>query len=222
VVPFGTAMHDHPAATRHLEPGTHAEGSTSAQRRFELERSEADAGALGAAAWLRARLPFGRQPAREATPTAIPRHLEGLEAIGCVTLEALRTPSGRRRVDHLVVAPSGIYSIEDRPWRGQVAVADDSLYVDGRLRAGVPEGALRTSGLVQSALGEELAPFGLGITPVICLPDAETAWRSWQVQGVLVVCGRSLARVIRQRPLVMGADTVVRLALAADRLLESD
>ncbi|HWH36445.1 MAG TPA: nuclease-related domain-containing protein [Candidatus Limnocylindrales bacterium] len=215
-------MHDQPAATRHIEAGAAADDGLSAQQRFELERVRASAVPATTIDRLRAllagRTPGVAAPSRRTVPPA--RHLEGIEAVGGVMLGGLRTSYGRRRIDHLVIAPSGIYAVEDRPWRGQVAVTAEELYVDGRLRAGVPEGALRTAAGVQQSLAEELAPFGLVVTPVIALPGAETAWRSWQVQGVLVVCGRGLSRLVRQRPGLMGVDTVVRLALAADRLLE--
>jgi hypothetical protein len=231
VVP-SAGMQDHPAAAGHLEPGAWAQAGLSAQQLFEVERASEVGRAGGPVDRLLRLLPWsGRHPAvggRPATAASgecslgADRHLHGLEAAGGVTLNGLRTPSGRRRVDHLIVAPSGIYAVEDRAWRGQVAVTDDQLYVDGRRRAGVPEGTLRTASAVSATLADELAPAGPGVTPVICLPGTDAAWRTWQVQGVIVVCGRGLGRMVRERPAVMGADTVVRLALVADRLLETD
>jgi hypothetical protein len=231
VVP-SARMQDQPAATGHIDAGAQIQAGLTTQRRFDIERaSEADHKARPVGRLLGLLPRFGRSPAAGAVPAAdddgecpviAGRHLHGLIVAGGVILSGLRTPVGRRRIDHLIVAPSGIYSVEDRPWRGQVSVTEEELYVDGRLRAGVPEGALRTAAAVQALLADELAPVGLSVSPVIALPGADAAWREWQVQGVNVVCGRGLARMVRQRPGLMGSDTVVRLALAADRMLETD
>ncbi|CAN5555895.1 hypothetical protein BH23CHL7_BH23CHL7_17710 [soil metagenome] len=231
VVP-SAKMQDQPAATGHIDAGARAHAGLTTQQRFDIERASEAAQQASPVGRLLDLLPrFGRSPATGAVPTAdddgecaviAGRHLHGLAIAGGVTLSGLRTPIGRRRIDHLIVAPSGIYSVEDRPWRGQVSMTEEELYVDGRLRAGVPDDALRTSAAVQALLADELAPVGLSVSPVIALPGADAAWREWQVRGVIVVCGRGLSRMVRHRPGLMGSDTVVRLALAADRLLETD
>lgn len=216
-------MQEHPVATRTVEPGKWVEDGLTAQQSFERERARAAARRPSLRSTIGSLI--GSVARRQADPSsitgpALPRHLEGVEQAGCVVLHQLRTLIGGIRVDHLVVAPAGIFAVEDRPWRGQVAVSGDSLYVDGRLRSGVPESAHRTAEAVQRTLSDELAPLGVTVTPVLCLPTGDASWQTWNVQGVTVVSGRGLARHLRRAQPVMGRDTVVRLALAADRLFE--
>lgn len=222
VVPFLT-MQDQPVAAGRIEAGSQGDHRLSAQQLFERERAQVarfPASSLSGLARALARLagPTDRPASSPAQPE--PRHLHGLAQHGAVTLHARRTSSGRRLVDHLVVAPSGIYVVEDRPWPGQVGPSGELLYVDGRLRSGVPESVQRTAQAVRQALGDELEPLGLGVSPVLCLPAAGEAWQPVTIQGVAVFTGRTFVRHVRQAEPLLGRDTVVRLALAADRLLE--
>lgn len=215
-------MQDHQAAARALRAGGRAEDGLSAQRLFERERAlEALARPIGGSALHRALGAVRRRPDARKTAAlpALPRHLEGLEQTGCVTLHDVRPSIGRFHVDHLVVAPAGIFAIEDRPWRGQVSVSGDLLYIDGRLRPGVTDEARELAARVQQPLADELSPLGVAVTPVICVPTGDAPWQVWTVQGVLVVAGRGLARHLRRAAPIMGRDTVVRVALVADRLL---
>jgi hypothetical protein len=211
------------AATRPLQHGSRSEDGASAQQLFERALAGEPSRRSGRAPIRRVLRGVLRAEAGQAAgSTEVPRHLRGLERAGCVTLHRLRTPTGRRPIDRFIVAPSGIYCVEERPWRGQVAVSGDELYIDGRMRAGLPESVARTTLAAQQALADELAMVGLSVTPVLCLPAAETTARSMTAGGMLVLPGRSLARHLRQAPPVMGPDTVVRLALDAHRLLERD
>jgi hypothetical protein len=218
------AMQEQPVAARTAEPGKWVEDGLTAQQRFERERARTVSAHRTPLTLLQrlAGAVVRRGTRADAAAAAVPRHLEGLEQAGCVVLHDVRTLIGGARTEHLVVAPAGIYTVEVRPWRGQVAVVRDELYVDGRLRSGVPESLHKTASAVQRALAEELAPVGASVSPVLCLVSNESSWRAWKVQEVTVVTGRGLARHLRQAPPVMGRDTIVRVALAADRLLEND
>jgi hypothetical protein len=219
-----TMQHQPAAAGNAEQPSGHQGRPMSAQQAFERERARLHGGGpLGGLA--RALAAFGgRQVAR--TPAALAgrpaRHMHGLIEHGAVILDSRRTPIGRRWVDHLVVAPSGVYVVEDRPWRGQAAVSGEWLFVDGRAKSGVPEAVRRTAEAVQLALGDELRSAGLGVTPVLCLPQAAETWRPLSVNGVAVFTARGLPRYVRQAEQLLGRDTILRLALAADRLLEHE
>jgi hypothetical protein len=217
-------MQDQPAAARHVELSPESGRALSAQQLFERERVR-QSGAVGRSLRNvgRALVALGGH-ATSSRPAALPAvagslHLAGLVEHGAVSLHSRRTRSGRRWIDHLIVAPSGVYVVEDRTWSGQVAVSDEWLYVDGRARSGVPEAVRRTAEAVQLELAEEL-PLGLGVTPVLCLPAANATWRPLSVHGVAVFTARGLPRHVRQAEPLLGRDTIVRLALAADRLLE--
>ena len=219
-------MHDHRAASGPIERDDMPADGLSAQQRFELERSSGHPLQPLSRALLR--LGGLVAPHREAAingsgrsvAAPLPRHLEGLPAAGGVLLGARLTPVGRRRIDHLLIAPAGVYAVEERPWRGQVQVAGGDLFVDGRQRAGVADGVAATAAAVEQALAEELGALGLRVTPVIWLAAAETSLQVWRVGEVVVTCGRGLLRHVRSAPPLLGSDTVVRVALVADRLLE--
>jgi hypothetical protein len=222
-------MRDHSATTRAHRQSSPV-GETTAQQLFEQARADSARDAfkgpfrrsLGAVVDALSRQP-PRGAAAHAGPGAtgaVPRHLRGLERLGCVILHDLRVPMSRRLVDHLVVAESGLYVIEVRSWSGQVSVSDQQLFVDGRLRAGVPEAVRETALSVQAALEDELAAFATPVEPVLCLPAAQAELSILTVGGVTILPGNGMARHLRRAPASMGRDTVVRLALAADRLLE--
>jgi hypothetical protein len=219
-------MPDYQATTaRSIEHDVAPRDGLTAEQVFELERSRADRADRRrpqARTGLRDRL-LGRSQRTQAAAAAdrpLPHHLRGLGAAGCVTLVARHTLIGRRLIDYLVVAPSGLYVVEERSWTGQVAVSGDRLFVDGRHRSGVPESVKRTAEAVHQVLADELSPVGLAPKPVLLLPAAEAGLEASEAQGMLVIGRHGLLRHLRRAEPVMGRDTVVRLALAADRLLE--
>ncbi|HVM29860.1 MAG TPA: nuclease-related domain-containing protein [Candidatus Limnocylindrales bacterium] len=213
-------MHDQPAAAGRIGPPSDSPPAPSAQQLFEQGRSATSRPALRAVSRLLAGLGKPARAAIAGSEQLDPRHLHGLRQHGVVLLHGRRTPVGRRWVDHLLVAPSGIYVVEDRPWRGEVAASGDWLYVDGRLRSGVPESVRRTAQEVQAALADELGTVGVGVTPVLCLPEAADSWQAVVAEDVAVFAGRGLARHLRRAQPLLGRDTVVRLALTADSRLE--
>lgn len=147
-------------------------------------------------------------------------HLKGLEARGYVLLRDRVLPGGRVRIDQLVVGPTGVFAVETRAWPGQLAVENDSLYVDGRRRDGVTDGAARGASAIQDLLVGELKPLGLQVTAVLCFPRSGAMLFSRRVGGVLVTGGRGLSRSIRDGELVLTTEEVLGLALAADEILE--
>jgi hypothetical protein len=226
-------MHNNPATTRPFEKLPGEQRGISVQQRFELERAallqprrrvpgvSAGSARLGRLAGALAGLISRRREEADVVTAPPPaRHLEGLEAAGYVILHDRRVSAVRKQIDYLVVGPSGIYVVVSRPWRGQVDVTGDRLYVDGRPRAGVPEEATRIAAAVHDVLSDELRPLGAQVLPLLRLTGADMPWQSWNVQGVIVTAGRGMARYIRHAPPALGEETVIRLALAADRLLE--
>jgi hypothetical protein len=219
-------MHDQPAAARAIERAKWTEDGLSAQQLFDRQRSRRPrANTPAASAGQRVLAQLRQRGARRSTPAvpratsaSLPRHLEGLEAAGCVTLDDVRAGT-RTWVDHLVVAPTGVYAVQYVSLRGQVDASDDALFVDGRKRSGVLEEARHAAAGVHAVLADELTPLGVGVTPVVCLPPSDLPWQQWTVDGVIVVTGRGIARQVRVSAPLMGRDTVVRVALAAERLL---
>ena len=69
-------------------------------------------------------------------------------------------------------------------------------------------------------MGHELKPLGATVRPVIAIDLATNRGFDGTVGKVSLAATRSVAKVIRSGEPVLGPETVVRLALAADRLLD--
>jgi hypothetical protein len=148
------------------------------------------------------------------------RMLDTLAAEGKVAvLHDRRIPRLRANVDHLVVAPTGVWVVDSKHYRGRVAVvdagaADDAgaaggeavaggdpapprLTVDGcdrtKLAAGVRGQAEHVARALQPAYRD------VPIHPTLCFVDAKRRLGSAarEVDGVLVTWERDLARRLR-------------------------
>ena len=150
----------------------------------------------------------------------IPSGLQSLIEYGFVILDNRGVVSARASVDHLVVGPTGIFVVDQKPWPGQMSVSTESLYVDGRLRTGVTDDVTRATSAVQDILGHELKPVGAQVRSLIVFDSATNPSFEATIGKVAMAARRSAAKVIRAGQPTLGPETVVRLALAADRLLD--
>lgn len=172
---------------------------------------------------------FGRavsRPTNTSAPSAsyaVPATKGPLDALtdyGFVVLHRRLVASAHAVVDHLVVGPSGVFVVDQKDWPGQISVSVDTVYVDGRLRVGATDSVLRATAAVEQVLGHELKPLGTGVRPVIAVDLATNRGFEATVGKVSIAAMRSIAKVIRAGQPTLGPETVVRLALAADRLLD--
>lgn len=95
-------------------------------------------------------------------------------------------PGSRRNIDHIVVAPSGVYVVDAKRYRGRVEIRDVSglfsradlrLFVGGRDRSKLAHAMdWQVEALRAGMGGREDVP----ITPVLCFIDAE-----WPLLGAL-------------------------------------
>ena len=151
---------------------------------------------------------------------AVPSGLQTLVDYGFVVLDNRSVISARASIDHLVVGPTGIFVIDQKPWPGQMSVSGEHVYVDGRMRTGVTDDVTRATAAVQDILGHELKPVGAQVRPLIVFDSATNPSFESTIGKVALAARRSAAKVIRTGQPTLGPETVVRLALAADRLLD--
>jgi hypothetical protein len=148
-------------------------------------------------------------------------HFDALVELGFVVLENRRLVGARARIDNLVVGPSGVFVVERKAWAGQVVTTTDSVFVDGRERVGATDDVVRASAAFEQTLDYELKPLGITIRPALLLENASNRQFEATVGKVLVGGTRGLLKSIRGRAEpVLGPETIVRLAVAADRLLD--
>jgi hypothetical protein len=153
-------------------------------------------------------------------PTMPAGRLANLIGHGFVVLDDRGHSFERAWIDHLVIGPTGIFAVDDRPWPGQLEVSDGQLFIDGRARSGVTDEVIAAAAGIGRVLHHELKPVGVTIRPVLNFEHATPAWFATSVGSVLITNGRALIRALRDDQPQLGPATVVRLALAADRLLE--
>jgi Nuclease-related domain len=146
--------------------------------------------------------------------------LSGLIDYGYVILDDRRVSSARAEIDHVVVGPTGIFVVDHKPWTGQISAGAEQVYVDGRQRTGATDTALRAAAAVEDVLGHELKPVGAHVQAVISFDGASNRLFEATLGKINLTGSRSLAKAIRAGQASLGPETVIRLALAADRLLD--
>jgi hypothetical protein len=161
----------------------------------------------------------------EAAPAGLAAHLPpsrlaNLVEHGFIVLDERGASFQRAWIDHLVIGPTGVFAVDNKPWAGQLAFAEGGLFIDGRQRTGATDGIVHAAEAIGDVLRHELKPVGVTVRPVLCFGRASPPWFKAEVDGVLVTNGRALIRALREQQPALGPETVVRLALAADRLLE--
>lgn len=140
---------------------------------------------------------------------------------GFVILSNRRMPSAHVTVDHVVIGPPGVFAIEVKEWPGFVSISDEDIFVDGRERVGVVDRVLRAASALEDTLEHELRPLGAPVRAAVLFDNATNRAFTGSVARVTLGGDRSLPKEIRAAGAeTLGPETVVRLALAADRLLE--
>ena len=148
-------------------------------------------------------------------------YFDGLVELGYVVLEDRGLSSARVAMDEVLIGPSGVVVVERKSWAGHLAVTADSVYVDGRQRLGATDHILRATAAFEQTMAHELKPVGATVRPALLFENATNKTVEGAVDKVLVGGTRGLPKLLRgTADPVLGPETIVRLALAADRLLE--
>jgi len=127
------------------------------------------------------------------------------ELIDAVALHDRKVPTTRGNLDHLVVAPSGVWLIDAKRYSGEVeqrrassfGSSEPRLYVDGRNQNRLVEAMAWQVAAVRAQLGK--IGFGdVAVHPVVCFTSS--VWRRraepFEIDGVLVTWPAALVRAI--------------------------
>jgi len=149
---------------------------------------------------------------------AVARSLERRTARGqAVILHDRRMPGGYGNIDHLAVAPRGVFVIDAKAVRGKVRIArpllgKPRLLVRGRSRPKLLAGLDRQVAAVRQALAGS-GHADVPVEGVLCFTDAELPLLGREIAGHRLLYCRGLARKLnRGGPL--SADAIETLALA--------
>jgi hypothetical protein len=142
-----------------------------------------------------------------------------------IVLHDRRMPGSRANIDHLAVAPSGIWVIDAKRYKGKIEVRkplfrDAKLVIGGRDKSKLVAGLARQAEAVQSAL-DSVAP-GVPVHACFCFvnPEGQSGGtklpllRTLSVSGYPLLYPRKLAKRLKQ-PGELDAD---RIRLVADAL----
>jgi hypothetical protein len=148
-------------------------------------------------------------------------HFDSLVEFGFVVLENRALPRARARLDNVIIGPSGVFVVERKAWAGQVVTAANEVFVDGRKRLSTTDDVVHAAAAFEQALDFELRPLGVGVKPAVLFENATNRQFEATVDKVILGATRGLPKLIRGRgDPVFGPETIVRLAIAADRLLD--
>jgi hypothetical protein len=126
------------------------------------------------------------------------------EVTGIRILNDRRVPGTRGNIDHIVVAPAGVFVVDAKNLRGSIQIrdkgsflrADKRLYVGGRDQSKLALGMTWQVAAVAGALEGSADYATPAVTPVLCFLDAE--WpliaRHRVFDGVLLESQRSIAK----------------------------
>jgi hypothetical protein len=136
---------------------------------------------------------------------------------GWTVLHAVPVGSGDSDIDHVVIGPGGVFTINTKNHSGhRVWVGDETLLVNGHrtnhLRDARYEAA-RAQRLLSSGVGEPV-----DVTPVIAVvdPGSLSFARGRAKKDVLVVSSGQLARMLTRRKRRLADDEVSNLVIAAE------
>ncbi len=146
---------------------------------------------------------------------------DGLVESGFVALDRRNLPAARVTMDNVLIGPPGVFVVERKPWPGQMSTTTDSIYVDGSQRPSATDGIAHAAVALEQTLAHELKPLGATVRAALLLENASNKTFVGTVGKVAVGGPRGLPKQIRgTSDPILGPETIVRLALAADRLLE--
>lgn len=91
-----------------------------------------------------------------------------------------------KHVDHVVVGPGGVFSVETKFWRGRVTVEEGRVLLDGQLpdRSPIAQ-ACKEAALVKTALAG--AGWNGTVTPVLAFASDTFAARRANVRGAVIM-----------------------------------
>ena len=146
---------------------------------------------------------------------SLARALDGLAEV--TVLHDRRVPRTQGNIDHLVIAPAGVFLVDAKNHRGQVAVRDRGglfrtdlrLYLGGRDHSDLADGMGWQMDAVEAALEASGLPEPPPVTPVLCFTRADWPWfrPASTFRGVLLESPRSLRRRVCG-PRVIDPETV--------------
>jgi len=114
-------------------------------------------------------------------------------------------PRSKANIDHVVVGPTGVLTVETKNYRNVVQIKRGRVYGSGRNLDPVVRQARRQAAAVAKRTGAT-------VTPIVCVHGGGVAVDGWfqkpLVDGVRFCSGRSLVKTITALPQLLQDDEV--------------
>ncbi|MEP7113565.1 MAG: nuclease-related domain-containing protein [Ilumatobacteraceae bacterium] len=132
-----------------------------------------------------------------------------------VVLDDRKVPATRGRIDHIVVAPSGVWVVAANEYDGRIELRDvggwfsmdERLYVAGKDRTNLVDSIDRQVIAVENVLAKE----GLDMVPVhaaLCFVNSEWGWfaKPFSLNGVWVTWAQKLTELVMDWTVIPNAE----------------
>lgn len=150
---------------------------------------------------------------------ALGKLLDPLRDEGLAVLHDRRIPGSKANIDHLVVAPWGVFVVDAKNYKGRVEKrdrggffsTDHRLYVGGRDKTALIAGMTKQTRAVRTALGDEDA--SVKICKTICFVNADWSLfaRPIEMDGVHVLWPRALGKLLHTEGGSLSRDEIARV-----------
>lgn len=139
------------------------------------------------------------------------QHLDRLPD-GHVVLHDVRMPGSRANIDHIVIGPTGVFTVETKNYSSDVTIRHGKARHAGRSMDSVVAQANGQAGAVRRALRCE-------VRAIVCVQGAGVALEGWfskpVVDGVRFCSGARLREVLTRLPAALDSTDAEQLADAA-------
>ena len=135
--------------------------------------------------------------------------LDRLASSGWRALHDRRVPGNRSNIDHLVVGPPGVFTVDAKRYKGRLTVSRGVVRVASRDITRLLDQARSQAAVATAALEGHTA--ASAVQPVLCFVGTELPRKHTVVGGVHLVSRKGLTRMLSSAPAVL-SDSEVRLA----------
>jgi hypothetical protein len=137
--------------------------------------------------------------------SALGKQLDRLREEGIAVIHDRRIPGVRANIDHVVIAPSGVFVVDAKNYKGRVRCVDrggilsrdDRLYVGRRDQTKLVSGLAPQAAAVRTALGQAYADVPVWRALCFVSGDFDLFATSLVVDGAYVVAPRALGKLLR-------------------------
>jgi len=143
--------------------------------------------------------------------------LDGLASFGWRALHDRRVPGKRSNIDHLVVGPGGVFTVDAKRYKGRLTVSRGVVRVAGRDVTKLLDQARGQAAVATAALDPH--PAAASVQPVLCFVGTELPRKHTVVGGVHLVTRKGLSRLVAGTQTVLTADEVEQAADMLDNRL---